>query len=130
LAQKQLLKNFPSQTIMLMIYLGAMLAFLPFSDFSALLNLDLFHFAMLMFCALNTVFAYGFFAEALNHWDASRVSAINTTVPLVTVAAMKLCNWWFPDFLPSEDLGWLSIIGAVLVVAGSMTAALGRKKSV
>ena len=41
--------------------------------------------ALLVFCSLNTVIAYGAFGEAMSHWDASRVSAVIALSPLLTL---------------------------------------------
>ena len=61
---------------MLIIYGGCTLLFTPFSQPQVILNLNSFYLLFLGFCALNTLIAYGAFAESLQHWQASRVSAI------------------------------------------------------
>jgi drug/metabolite transporter (DMT)-like permease len=72
------------------------------------------------------VVAYGCFAEALEHWEVSRVSAVVTLAPLVTLVAMQGASLAWPDAVPAEGLSALSILGALLVVAGAMLAALGK----
>jgi drug/metabolite transporter (DMT)-like permease len=125
LAQKQLLQSLSSPSIMLAIYGGCTLFFTPFANPKTIVTLSLWHFATLIFCAFNTLIAYGAFAESLEHWEASRVSAVLALAPIVTLIAV-----WVISVLPSLTL--LGIVGAVLVVSGSITIALGKstKKSI
>ena len=126
LAQKQLLRSFPSETIMLFIYLSGMMLFFPFAKPVSLVQLDGLGLTLLGFCAFNTLLAYGSFAEALDHWEASRVSMVLSITPLITIAGMRVCSVIFPGFINPEQLNNLSISGAFLVVAGSMLCSLSR----
>lgn len=76
LLQKQLLNSFSSVQILFLIYAFSMLVLLPFISPLSLFELTLVQILMLLFCCLNTLVAYGCFAEALNCWDASKVSAV------------------------------------------------------
>jgi len=82
---------------------------------------------MLAFCCANTVIAYGCFAEALEHWEVSRVSAVVTVAPLVTLAGMQAASHLWPDRLAAESLAWPSVLGALVVVAGAMTTAVAAR---
>ncbi|MDP4537624.1 DMT family transporter [Alkalimonas collagenimarina] len=124
LAQKQLLVHYSSKQIMYVIYVAGMIAFIPVSDFSPLFHLSGWHWLFLLFCCLNTVIAYGAFAEALHHWEASKVSAVLAITPLVTIVLANLLAWFNPDWLTPEPLNLLAWLGALMVVAGSMTTAL------
>lgn len=126
LAQKQLLEFLPSEVIMSLIYLSGSLVFFPMSAPTQIQLLDRVQMLLLGFCALNTLVAYGAFAEALNHVEASRVSMVLATTPLITVAAMAVLAPCFPEWLPREDLNALSVVGALLVVTGSILATLGQ----
>jgi drug/metabolite transporter (DMT)-like permease len=79
---------------------------------------------MLAFSCLNTLVAYGAFAEALEHWEVSRVSAVLTVAPLVTIASSWLINRLVPGVLSADPLNALSLVGAFLVVGGSAACAL------
>jgi len=127
MAQKQLLRVLPSQHIMLCIYLGCSALFLPLATFSSLARLDGTGWALLLFCALNTVVAYGSFAEALQHWEASRVSAVLALVPMATLGFQRLCVLVFPGFDPGPPLDGFSVAGAFTVVAGSLLTSLGAR---
>jgi drug/metabolite transporter (DMT)-like permease len=127
LAQKQLLQKLPSSTIMLVIYGGCVLLFSPFAKPQMLLTLSPLHLGMLLFCGFNTLIAYGAFAEALDHWEASRVSAVLALAPLVTLLSVWAVSWLTPNLIPSEHLTLLGLFGAILVVAGSVAIATGKK---
>ena len=71
---------------------------------------------MLVFCALNSLIAYGCFVEALEHWEASRISAVLATTPLITVGAITVGAPIFPEVIAPDPLNMLSVAGALLVV--------------
>jgi drug/metabolite transporter (DMT)-like permease len=128
LLQKQLLLRLGSMQILLLIYIAASVVLLPFAHPAALLRLDALHWAMLAYCALNTIGAYGAFAEALAHWEASRVSAILAATPLLCIAAVALVHLHWPQLLAPERISAWGYAGAVLVVVGSAAVSLlGRR---
>jgi drug/metabolite transporter (DMT)-like permease len=131
LAQKQLLVKLGSMQVLLVIYAAAALVLWPFAAPSTLARLDAGQWALLVFCALNTVVAYGAFAEALAHWEASRVSAVLATTPLLCLAAVALVHALWPAVLAPEPISAPGWIGALLVVAGSASVSLlgGRRES-
>ncbi|MGB2102930.1 MAG: DMT family transporter [Porticoccaceae bacterium] len=122
--QKFLLNDFQSSETMLILYWIGSLVFLPLSDFSTLGQLNTLQWAALLFCGLNTLIAYGCFAEAMAHLEASRVSAIIAITPLFTIAIAQLIP--ISD-MPVEPLTGLSILGAILVVSGSIATAIAKK---
>jgi drug/metabolite transporter (DMT)-like permease len=128
LLQKQLLKTYSASTTILLFYSIGSLAFLPFAQPSLVFQLSGVHIGLLFGLGLISLISYGAFAEALNHWEASRVSAVLATVPIITVATVKITTALFPDLIPPESLSMLSIAGAVLVVSGSILMALGRSR--
>jgi len=128
LCQKQLLETFSSESILLIIYLSGSILFLPTAHPVRIMHLNHLELFLLGFCAVNTFLAYGCFAEALDHWEASRVSAVLALIPLITVACMKICALFFPDFIEPEHLNTLSIMGIFLVVGGSMLCSLSKSE--
>jgi len=127
LAQKQLLLHFTARQVLWMLYVGASIALLPTATPAAILNLDGMQVGMLAFCCANTLIAYGAFGEALHYWDVSRVSAVLSTAPLFTIGSMWLVEHAGFGLLAPEGLNTLSIVGALAVVAGSMTSALAAR---
>jgi drug/metabolite transporter (DMT)-like permease len=124
--QKFLLMEFNSEETMLVFYWIGALVFLPFSNFAPMLDLSSWQWCLLVFCGFNTLIAYGAFAEAMVHVEASRVSATIALTPLLTVGIVQLIP--IPG-ITAEPLGVISIIGAVLVVCGSITTAVAKKTS-
>lgn len=128
LLQKQLLRRFSARQVLWLLYAGATIALLPFSAPMLVRGLDGLQLGMLGFCCANTLVAYGAFGEALHHWDVSRVSAVLSTAPLVTITAMWAIERMGLGLVPPEGLNALSIVGALAVVAGSMVSALAARR--
>lgn len=127
LAQKQLLTVLSSGQIMWLIYGGSSLLFSPAVSPSQLISLTPLQWSMLLFSALNTLVAYGAFAEALNHWEASRVGAVLSLTPIMTLASVFAVSQLVPLLILPEPMTAMSVGGAVLVVAGSLAIALGKQ---
>lgn len=129
LVQKQLLQRLDSQAILWVIYIAAGVLLLPLASPRELLALDGKHWFAILYCAVNTIGAYGAFAEALAHWEASRVSAILALTPLLTVATVATFAAFVPGLIAPERIGTLGWIGALTVVAGSAAVSLlGSRK--
>lgn len=124
LAQKLLLSDLTSMQTLLPVYLFGAVVFTPFAHFDQLLNLDARHWVFLLFCSVNTVAAYGAFAEALNHWEASRISAVFAITPVITYVAVHVAASVGLDWVVPQDLGMLSILGALVAVVGSALTSL------
>lgn len=129
LAQKLLLRQLASQQILWLLYVGAVVALLPLSAPATALAIPPLEAWMLAFCCANTLLGYGAFAEALEHWEVSRVSAVLSLAPLVTLAAMWALGQFAPGVIAPEGLNALTVIGALLVVGGSMLSALGSQSA-
>lgn len=127
LAQKQLLMNLSSVNILLLIYVGATVLLLPLATPSQVATLGRFELGLLAFGIVNTLAAYGCFAEALEHWEASRVSAVISLTPLVTIFAVYAVLAVWPEADIGARLDALGMAGAILIVAGSMMTALGSR---
>lgn len=127
LAQKVLSRHFTGQQILLMIYFGCAIAFTPFADFGQIFSLKSTALWCFVYCCLNTLIGYGAYAEALNRWDVSKVSVIITLTPLFTILFDNLLYWSFPDKFHQPSLNSLSYLGAIIVVGGAITSAIGYK---
>jgi drug/metabolite transporter (DMT)-like permease len=130
LAQKQLLLHYGSQQIMFITYVAAIIIFLPGSSLLSVSQLTAAQWFLLTFSCINTVIAYGCFAEALEHWEASRVAAVLAITPLLTILFAYFTNQIFPQYIPLESINIWSVIGAVILVVGSLTAALAKKRDI
>ncbi|RMH36242.1 MAG: DMT family transporter [Gammaproteobacteria bacterium] len=130
LAQKQLLVHLSSFGIMWLILCVGSAGFVWLADLGSVAKLDIVGWGMLVFSSLNTAIAYGAFAEALAHWEASRVSAVLSLTPVITVICLEILSWIFPARFTQEPLNFLTILGIFVVVAGSAMTALGKAKTV
>jgi drug/metabolite transporter (DMT)-like permease len=99
-AQKRLLRYLPSQFVLMGIYLASALLMLPAASPGALAALGATELGLLAFLAANTLIAYGAFAEALNHWESSKVSAVLALQPLTTLFGAAALGALFPVALP------------------------------
>ena len=124
LLQKKLLREFTSPQLLLMMYGFSAVVLFPFVSPKALIQLGGFQIFLLSFCCLNTVIAYGCFTEALNCWEASKVSAVLALAPLFTIIGLKIIVLVEPNYAYSDRLSIISLIGAVLLVFGSALTAL------
>lgn len=129
LAQKQLLMRLRSSVVLAFIYAVAALVLLPFAHPQQLLTLSGLQWLVLGYCALNTLGAYGAFAEALVHWEASRVSAVLATTPLLCFAVVDLAHVLWPTRIAAEHIGAWGWTGAALAVVGSIAVSLLRSRS-
>ena len=127
LAQKQLLKRLTSAQVLLLFYLAGVLLLWPWAHPSRVLVLDSPQRLALVFCALNTLIAYGAFAEAMKLWQVTRVTALVATTPLFTLLAALVAASWLRLASAAEPLNALSVAGAIAVVAGSALCALGSR---
>jgi drug/metabolite transporter (DMT)-like permease len=126
LIQKQLLTKLDSTHIMWIIYGACGILFSTAAKPQTLTQLNSIEWIALIFCGLNTVIAYGAFAESLQHWEASRVSAILALAPIFTIGSMGIAAWAAPGLITPERITPLGLFGAILTIAGSMLISLGK----
>lgn len=127
LAQKQILSELSSPLIMLFIYAAAVLLLAPVARPGQLFAMDWIHVLAVAYCAFNTLAAYAAFSEALNHWEASRVGAVLALTPLGTLMVVSFLSGLWPAYVAPESISAVGIVGAVIVVAGSMATSLGSR---
>jgi drug/metabolite transporter (DMT)-like permease len=129
LAQKQLLVWLPSQTVMVCIYSGCAVLFAIGASPAALAAQGEVAWALLLFTAANTLVGYGTFAAALEHWEASRVSAVLALTPMATLGFTALGAELWPRAIDADIVTVPAVVSACVVVAGSLGVALGGRSS-
>lgn len=128
LVQKRLFGVLGPQAILLVVYAVGTLVLAPTATPGVLLDLTTEQALAVAYACFNTVAAYGCFAAAVSVWESSRVSAVLTLTPLGTlllvmaITALGL-GWVAPEVV--SGWGWLGAIG---VVAGSMTVSLAGRR--
>jgi drug/metabolite transporter (DMT)-like permease len=125
LIQKRLLTIFRSQTLLLCIYVGCALFFTPIAEPARIASLSGSALALLLYCALNTVVAYGAFSAALENVEASRAGAVIALSPVATFGLIPITDYFFPGLLPPEQFSPSMLLGAATVVLGSVITARG-----
>ncbi|HDR1501767.1 DMT family transporter [Pasteurella multocida] len=126
-AQKLMLHRLTAQQVLLPIYIGCTILFLPTATISQVTHLNAMQIGCLIYCCLNTLIAYGAYAEALNHWDVTKVSAIVTQIPILTLIFSEVLLFIAPDYVMTEELNWISYIGVCFVVSGALFSATGHR---
>ncbi|CAA0078676.1 putative inner membrane transporter YhbE [Halioglobus japonicus] len=128
LAQKQLLTQHHTKDILLLICLAGTILFWPLAEPLQIMSLKTTELALLLFCGINTIVAYGSFGLAMSYWESSRVSATLPLTPLLTLLFTFALNRWTAADIPFEPIDWLSMVGAFFVVGGSAAAALPKNR--
>lgn len=126
-AQKMLLRDLSSPHILLLIYLGCSLFFTPLATPAQTANLDWLGWAFLIFACLNTLVAYGSYAEALNRWEVTKVSVMMPLIPIFSLLFSDLAFRLNHEMFAEPDFNLLTYIGALITMTGSMLSAAGHK---
>lgn len=126
LLQKSLFSKLSPTNILLGIYLFALVSMLPFIRPSDLLAMDLSDTLVAVFCSLNTLIAYGSFAQAMKYWQTVQVSVCVALTPVIafilTEACVALGLWG--TVITSVQADTLSLIGMTLVVLAAIVVQL------
>ena len=130
LAQKQLLRVYSPSGIMLLLYSLGVLMMLPLCSPMQIGELSAEQYFVLAYLCGNALIGYGCFAEALKHWEASRVSAVTATNPLLALGLAHAAGSIWPERIVRDELNRIVILGAVLVVGGAALTALGGRQRI
>ncbi|CAM3517152.1 DMT family transporter [Shewanella pealeana] len=118
LIQKSMIKRLSPNNILLFIYLFGIFAMAPFSDFSQFTVMDSSQWAIAIFCAINTVIAYGCFGQSMKYWPTGQVSAMLALTPVISLgltATVVSFGWW-SELIKGAYIDPLSFTGIVLIV--------------
>ncbi len=116
------------QQVNLLLFGVATVVLTPLVTWSDFNGLSAFQWFVLFLLGLNSVVAYGAFAEALNLIPASHVSLIICCNPLLTILLMDLMTRYDVNFVSAEPVAWRGYLGAGLVVSGVAIAVSLRKR--
>ena len=118
LIQKVLVKHLSPNNILLFIYSFGVLAMLPACDFSSAASFDSEQWSIIIYSAINTLLAYGCFAQSMKYLSTAQTGAMIALTPLLSFTAT---NWaagvdgWQDKIQPSA-LDALSLSGVILVI--------------
>lgn len=130
LIQKKLAQVLSSQSILCFIYIFASLALFFWSDLDSYQDFSTLQWWAIAYACINTIIAYGAFAEALNHWNASRVGMILALTPVITLLFINAFAYLFPHLLDAESIHLIGYIGMAFIVIGSMLASFKKRRKV
>ena len=125
LAQKQILVKFNSLQISMMVFGVGAFVLLPMTAGSLhqVMGLEWSGIALLLFCVVTTLGAFGSYAEALEHWETTKISAVLATVPLIALGFAELTVFLFPQLFSTDPVSIISMVGALVLVVGSYLVA-------
>jgi drug/metabolite transporter (DMT)-like permease len=126
--QKDLVKRFNPMHLNLVLFGLPALAYLPTVHFSLFATLDLIEWLVIVFLGINTLVAYGSLAIALKYLEANRVSVIITLNPIITFVVMAILGYLEVNWMVKEKFTPITIIGALLVLVGTVMANLFASK--
>ena len=125
LVQKRLLREWSSAQLLWILYMGGALLLTPLAHPTNLRLLNAPQSWALLFCCLNTLVAYGAYAEAMHLGQVTRISATVAVSPLFTSLASVLAADWLLPLHAAETPNFLTFAGVAAVVGGSALCALG-----
>ncbi len=118
--QKKLVMRFPATILNLFIFGLATIIYWPFIHLDSVANLHWGYWILLVFLGLNTLISYGSLNLALRHTSTSTVSIILILNPVITLGFMALFTSMKVSWIEGEKFTWLSIAGAMIVLAGAI----------
>ncbi len=128
--QKKLVVHYPVGTLNVFIFGLPILLYLPFVDFANLVHLSFGYWALLVFLGANTLISYGCLSLALKYLEAGKVSIIIVLNPIITFILMGILTWMQVDWIAGEHFSVLSIVGALIALAGAILVVRKNKRKV
>lgn len=116
--QKGLRRDWSPQQFNMVIYAICAVALFPTAKIADMNSWSTGVWVLMLFCALNTLIAYGAFAEALKRAPASHVSLILAANPLLTIFLVWLMANLGINWISPEPITWRGALGALFVVGG------------
>lgn len=121
LMQKWLNQVLSPANILLFIFALGVVVLYPKSSLTGILQFNSEQYFILLFCSINTIIAYGCFAQSMKYWRAVDVSAMIALTPVASFATSFLVaslGWW-PETIGYPPIDLLSGIGILLVVVSA-----------
>ncbi|GIU52575.1 DMT family transporter [Shewanella sp. KT0246] len=118
LLQKSLITKLSPNNVLLFIYGLGVLLMAPLSDFSQFKSMTNHQWLVIVFCAANTLIAYGCFGQAMKYWPTAQVSAMLALTPVLSFTAnavvVELGLW--PNIFRADAIDIWSLLGIILIV--------------
>ncbi|HLO59306.1 MAG TPA: DMT family transporter [Bacteroidales bacterium] len=125
---KILVLKHPPMQLNLVIFGLPVALYLPFVHFSHFTGIGFSGWMILLFLGLNTLFAYGLLALAIQYIEANKISVILVLNPLLTFAIMALLGTLGVTWIRAEHYTLLTIAGALVVLGGAILTILKKTR--
>ncbi|HCY42960.1 MAG TPA: EamA/RhaT family transporter [Prolixibacteraceae bacterium] len=125
--QKKLVLSYSVGTLNVFIFGLPVLLYLPFVDFASLAHLSFGYWVLLVFLGANTLISYGCLSLALKYLEAGKVSVIIVLNPIITFILMGVLTWMQVAWIDGEHFSVLSIVGALVALAGAILVVRKKK---
>lgn len=126
--QKKLVAKYSPESLNLFLFGLPALLYLPFVDFSLLLQLNWLWWLLLAFLGANTFIAYSSLALALKYTEANKISIIIMVNPMITFVTMAILTGLDVSWVQHERFSGMTIVGAALVFTGAVLVARKKRK--
>ncbi|MBN1117812.1 MAG: DMT family transporter [Bacteroidales bacterium] len=126
--QKYLVRDYPPQTLNLVIFGLPALLYLPLVNFHQLASLSFSWWLLLIFLGINTLIAYGGMTGALKYLEANKVSTIIINNPIITFVTMAILAYFEVDWIINENFSPLVWAGAFLFIGGAVIVIRAGRK--
>ena len=117
-SQKFLSRQYGAQSLNLLVYAVATFALIGGVEWVDFTSAGLTAWLSLIFCAVNTLLAYGALAEAVKYIPLALISVIISLNPLITLWGMKILPEIGFAGLQSDPVGSLGYFGGAIAVTG------------
>ncbi len=117
-SQKILSRQYGAQSLNLLVYAVATLTLIGGVEWADFTHAGLTAWLSLIFCAVNTLLAYGALAEAVKYIPLALISVIISLNPLITLWGMKILPEIGFAGLQSDPVGSLGYFGGAIAVTG------------
>jgi len=119
LIQKSLLAKLSPGNVLLYIYGSGIVIMAPMSDFNYFASMSTGQWSVAVFCAINTLVAYGCFAQAMKYWPTAQVGITVALTPIFSFSftALVVSLGWWQGLISANPINLLGTIGIVLVVS-------------
>ena len=128
--QKLLADRLSAMNILLFIYILAVFSLFPMSDLASFATLDGANWAILMFCAFNTLVAYNAFSESLKYWPTTHISSVIAITPLATILASYVGSRLWPETVLFASVNMVGWAGVALTLVAMVVFNFRRKPPV
>ncbi|MGB1239428.1 MAG: DMT family transporter [Pseudomonadales bacterium] len=118
LLQKSLIAKLSPANILLYIYGAGLFMMLPFVEFTHFAVMSGEQWVIALFCAFNTLIAYGSFAQSMKYWPTAQVGATVALTPIfsfLSSAVIVELGWW-QGIIESPPITTLAYLGIALVI--------------